>query len=429
MVMLRPFRPLRYDPSAIGDLAAVVAPPYDVISDAHRDALYARSEYNVIRLILNRDADRYTAAGTLLREWRRTGVLRRDAQPALCYYVEDFTMPDGSAHERAGVMAAVRLESFDTGHIRPHERTFARAKEDRMRILQACHTNLSPIFGLYADQPAALEPARRVAASRPADIDLRDETGERHRVWLLTESAVIAAITSALAAESVVIADGHHRYETALAYRDRLRAEGAHAARDDDAPHNFILMYLTSMSDPGLVILPTHRVLVAGMQMDATALLDRLRRHFQLTAFAESARAEFKTALRQSSGSFGIAVGGSDQLFLARLDDPRGIEPYVSSLAPAVRRLDVTVLDRVILRGLMDVDCTAAAQEGHLIYTHDDDSALDAVQRGAPAAFLINPPNMDDVLAVCVAGETMPEKSTYFYPKLLTGLVFHPLDD
>jgi len=423
--MLRPFRPLRYDPATVGDLAAVVAPPYDVISDAERDALYARSEYNVVRLILNRDSDRYAAAATLLRRWRETGVLVQDGRAALCCYVEDFALPDGSMRQRAGIISAVRLESFDTGNIRPHERTFSRAKEDRMRLLQACHTNLSPIFGLYADRQDALEPARRVAASRKADIDLTDANGERHRVWWLTEASDVAAIRDALAAESVVIADGHHRYETALAYRDHLRAAGA---VDPEAPHNFILMYLTSMSDPGLVVLPTHRVLVSGLQGDPGMVVERVRRHFRLTAFAAAARAEFKAALRQTPGRFGMVVAGSDQLFVAGVDDPASLDAYLSPLAPAVRRLDVTVLDRVILRGLLEVDCTQAAQAGRLTYTHDDDHAIDAVRRGAQVAFLINPPRMEDVVAVCAAGETMPEKSTYFFPKLLTGLVFHPLD-
>jgi len=429
MVMLRPFRPLRYNAQAVGNLAAVVAPPYDVISDAYRDTLYARSAHNVVRLILNRDADRYAAAAALLHEWRKSGVLLQDAQPALCYYVEDFTLPDGAARQRAGIIAAVRLESFDSGDIRPHERTFARAKADRMSLLQACRTNLSPIFGLYADQHAALAPARHAAASRPADIDLRDDSGERHRLWLLTDPTDIAAIREALAAESVVIADGHHRYETALAYRDYRRADRTAPDADDaEAPYNFILMYLTSMSDPGLVILPTHRVLVAGLQGEPAKLAERLRRLFRLTPFAASARAEFKAALRRSSGHFGVAVAGSEQLFLAHLDDVAGAEAYLSQLAAEVRRLDVAVLDRVILRGLLEIDCTQAAQAGRLTYTHDDDSALDAVQHGAQAAFLINPPRMEDVVAVCAAGETMPEKSTYFFPKLLTGLVFHPLD-
>jgi uncharacterized protein (DUF1015 family) len=426
MPLLRPFRPLRYNPAAVGDLAAVVAPPYDVISDAYRDTLYARSPHNVVRLILNRDADRYGAAARLLREWRATGVLMQDTAPALGYYVEDFRLPDGTARQRAGVIAAVHIESFESGHIRPHERTFSRAKEDRLRLLQACRTNLSPIFGLYADRADALDPAGRVAARRTPDIDLRDDGGERHRLWLLSDAADIRAMRDALATAPVVIADGHHRYETAMAYRDRMRAAGA---ADPDAAHNFVLMYLASMSDPGLVILPTHRVLVEGMRDDPASLPERLRRHFGLVAFTHSARDAFKAALREGPGRFGVAVAGREHLFLATVDDVGSLDSYLSELAPEVRRLDVTVLDRVILRGLLGVDGTQAAQAGRLTYTHDDDSALDAVRDGAQAAFLINAPRIDDVVAVCAAGETMPEKSTYFFPKLLTGLVFHVFDD
>jgi uncharacterized protein (DUF1015 family) len=302
-----------------------------------------------------------------------------------------------------------------------------------MRILRACRTNLSPIFGLFADRAEALDPVRAAAAAQPPDIDLRDDANVRHRLWLLTEPDVIAATAGALRDEPIVIADGHHRYETALAYRDELRAQGA---TDPDAPHNFILMYVTSMSHPGLVILPTHRVLAgasgSGMpSIDAPALVEQLRRHFRLTPFPRAARQEFYACLRQPTehGRFGVALPGSDDLFVATLDDPSVIDQYAAALAPVVRRLDVTVLDTVILRGLLRIDCTAAAQEGRLTYTHDDDSALRAVDQGAQAAFLMSPPRIEDVQAVCVAGETMPEKSTYFYPKLLTGLVFHPLED
>jgi len=426
MAMLRPFRPLRYNPALVGDLARVVAPPYDVISDAYRDTLHERSEYNVIRLILNRAADRYTAAGEVFAAWRRARVLVRDAQAALCYYVENFQLADGTACERGGVIGAVRLEPFASGTIRPHERTFARAKEDRMRILQACRANLSPIFGLYANQEHALDPARAVAAQRPADIDISDDKGERHRVWLLTDPAAITAITTALAQEAVMIADGHHRYETALAYHEMMQREGS---TDPEAAHNFILMYLTSMSDRGLVILPTHRVLVNAANFNATEFTASLRRHFSVRPFPRGARDAFKAYLRESTGRFGVALSGSADLYVATLEDPSRITSYTAALAPAVRQLDVSVLDTVILRGLAGIDCTAAAQEGQLTYTHDDDSALDAVAGGAQAAFLMNPPRIEDVMAVCVAGDTMPEKSTYFFPKLLSGLVFRPLDD
>ena len=427
MVMLRPFRPLRYNLGVVPDLADVVSPPYDVISVAHRNALHERSEHNVIHLILNRAADPYGTAAELLQAWRRDGVLARDSQPALCFYVEDFRLPNGHAHRREGIIGTVRLEPFSSRQIRPHERTFARAKEDRMRLLRACRTNLSPLFGLFADRMDVLDLARKAAGSRAADIDVRDDGDERHRVWLLHAADGIEAISAALAAEPVIIADGHHRYETALAYAEAQREQGQN---DPEAPFNFVLMYLTSMSHPGLVILPTHRILTAGVKLDVRKFLAEIEEHFQLVRFPRSAREAFRACLREhpQRGRFGITLAGQHESMVAIMRDEAVIERFASQFAPVVRRLDVTVLDRVILRGLLGIDCTAAAQEGHLTYTHDEYAALTAVDQGAEAAFLMNPPDIDDVEAVCRAGETMPQKSTYFFPKLLTGLVFHPFD-
>jgi len=428
MVMLRSFRPLRYNPAVIGDLAPVVAPPYDVISVAQRDALHDRSPHNVVHLILNRAANPYGTAARLLSDWRHAGVLTRDTQPVLCFYVEDFVLPNGQARQREGIIGTVRLEPFASRQIRPHERTFARAKEDRMRLLRACRTNLSPLFGLFADKLDVIETARQAAAMRLADIDVRDDAQVRHRVWLLSAAEGAGAIAAALAQEPVVIADGHHRYETALAYAEDQRARGA---TDPEAAHNFVLMYLTSMSHPGLVILPTHRILAAGATLDAHRFVPELEQHFQLLRFPRGEREAFRTALRQhpQQGRFGIVLADTDEPIVAILRDPAVVDRYATQLAPVVRRLDVTVLDRVMLRGLVGIDCTAAAQEGLLTYTHDDDIALDAVEHGARAAFLMNAPHVADVEAACRAGETMPEKSTYFYPKLLTGLVLHPFDD
>lgn len=429
MVMLRPFRALRYEPAAVGELAAVVAPPYDVISDAQREALYARSPHNVVRLILNKAADPYAAAAALFQAWRQDGVLVRETTPSLYYHIENFPLPDGNGRQREGILGVVQLEPFDTGRIRPHERTFARFKEDRMRLLRACRTNLSPIFGLYADRTDALNPARAVAGRRASDVALQDDVGIRHRLWRLTDPAVVEAISHALRDETIFIADGHHRYETALAYRDELRARGATAP---DAPHNFVLMYLTSMNDPGLVILPTHRVISHLPQIEASPLLAQLRHHFRLLPFAREARQDALACLRQNPqmGRFVVALAGSNELFVAILNDRPALDAAVGGAASIVGQLDVTVLDALMLRGVLEMDGSAAAQEGRLTYTHDDATALDAVLHGAAqAAFLMNPPRIEDVQAVCLAGETMPEKSTYFYPKLLTGLVFHPLED
>ncbi|MGD0946141.1 MAG: DUF1015 domain-containing protein [Candidatus Binatia bacterium] len=426
MVMLRPFSPLRYNPAVIGDLAAVVAPPYDVIPEAHRNALYERSERNVIRLILNRSADPYATAAELLQAWRRDGVLVRDRAPALCRYVQDFVLPNGEARQREGIIGTVRLEPFSSGQIRPHERTLARPKEDRMRLLRACRTNLSPLFALFADKLQVLEAAQG-AATRPPDIDLRDDADVRHRLWLLTEASVIEAISAPLAEESIVIADGHHRYETAQAYSEERRAQGGH---DPDAPYNFVLMYVTSMSHPGLVILPTHRVLLKSASFDAPKFTAQLQRHFRLRRFPRSAREAFLAALHEPPqlGRFGVVSAGADDLVLATLDDSAVADQYAGHLHAVVRRLDVPILDSVILRGLIGIDVSAAAQDGRLAYMHDDVAALDAVEQGAQVALLMNPPDVADVQAVCLAGQTMPEKSTYFYPKLLSGLVFHPLE-
>jgi uncharacterized protein (DUF1015 family) len=428
MAVIRPFRALRYNPAVVGDLSAVVAPPYDVISAARRAALYDRSEYNAVRLILNRAADPYAAAAEVLRAWRRDGVLQRDVQSSLCYHVENFVHPDGTAHRREGVIGAVRLEPFASGRIRPHERTFARHKEDRMRILRAVRANLSPIFGLFADQVTALDPARAVAAARPPDMALEDDTGVRHRAWLISEPLRINTISAALAHETIFIADGHHRYETALEYAEECRAQGG---SDPAAPHNFIMMDLASMSDPGLVILPTHRVVAGAAGAKASDVVARLRRHFRLIPFGRGARDAFLACLRQhrDDGGIGVVVAETNEWYVATLADPAALDTHAAHLAPVVRRLDVAILDTVILRGLMGIDCTAAAQEGWLTYTHEDDDALRALEAGAHAVFLMNAPRIEDVQAVCLAGETMPEKSTYFYPKLPTGLVFRPLED
>jgi uncharacterized protein (DUF1015 family) len=425
MAVITPFRPLHYDPAVVGDIVQVVAPPYDVISDAYRDRLYQRSPYNVVRLILNPESDPYAAAARELAAWRRSGALVCDAAPAVCFYVENFRLPGGGMRERAGIMAAVRLEAFSSGRIRPHERTFARAKEDRMRLLRACRTNLSPIFGLYAGRPHALDPLRRIATQRRPDIDLRDDTDEQHRVWFITETPAIDAVAAALADAELVIADGHHRYETALTYRDELHAAGQ---RDPNAPHDAILMYLTSVSDPGLVILPTHRVLHQLPAGSPSDLPGRLRAWFRVQVFPRSAQAAFMNAVRAGHGRFGLVLRDHEDLMLASVEDEAGVAQRLAALAPAVRVLDVAMLDTVVLRGVVGIDCTAEAQAGRLSYTHDDASAFRAVEAGAAAAFLINPPSISEMLAVCEAGETMPEKSTYFFPKLLSGLVFRPLD-
>jgi uncharacterized protein (DUF1015 family) len=421
MIDLRPFRALHYDPARIGALADVIAPPYDVIDQAQLDRLYARSPYNVVRLILNRSADRYGAAATALADWRGRGVLVQDRDPALYYYVQDFSLSDGSARQRSGLMAAVRLEPFAAGNILPHERTFPSAKADRLKLMSACRANLSAIFGVYPQGRAALAPARGHAEAHPAWIDVADG-GERHRVWRLTDPAAIDAVVGGLRTATVFIADGHHRYETALTYRDQRRAAGD---TDPDAPHEFLLMYLCAMDDPGLVILPTHRMWRGPLPADWLA---RIEPHFEMEAV--SGREVFARLGRETDvGALALHRKGATHLLRLRASAAVLVDRVLATVHPVVRRLDVSILDGFLLGHVLGIDCARAGQDGLLAYTHDDGQALEAAERGeAAAAFLLRAPRMAEVEAACRAGQTMPQKSTYFFPKLQTGLVLRSLD-
>lgn len=427
MVTIRPFRALHYDKAAVGDLSRVIAPPYDVIDEAHRDRLYESSPHNVIRLILNRDADRYASAAKAYAEWCAEKVLVSDTEPCLYYYVQDFALPDGSHCQRAGCLTALRLESFASGNVRPHERTFPKAKADRLRLLNACKANLSPIFGMYAARLDALAPARAQSEREDAWIDVHDDKGDRHRVWRLRDPAVIATLQQALADATVFIADGHHRYETALAYREQCRAAGND---DADAPHNFMLVYLTSMEEPGLRVFPTHRVWRGDAPKDFAT---KLEKHFRIQSFPATREGEGQLLAALNSetepGSLGLRTAHDHQCCLLRLRDRAAFDEDFAELHPSVRYLDVTVLDAYLLRTVFGIDCTQAAQEGLLTYTHDDAEALATARDGKGVSFLLHVPRMAEIEAVCLADQVMPEKSTYFYPKLESGLVFHSLED
>jgi uncharacterized protein (DUF1015 family) len=371
-------------------------------------------------LILNRDSDRYSSSAAFLREWRKKKILVTDPAPCVYLYAQDFALPGGGRRERTGFIAAVRLEPFSAGSIRPHERTFPKAKEDRLKLVTACRTNLSPLFGVYAGRPAVLDAARAATRAVAPWIDVTDDADARHRVWRITDPAAIESMRKALGDATVLIADGHHRYETSLAYRELRVREGD---RDPDAPHNFAMMYLTSMDDPGLVVLPTHRVWRGALPAGCDA---RIAEHFETVPAAPDdliERLESETA----PGCLAASFAGGRSLLL-RLRDPAILDSVLADLHPTVRRLDVAVLDAFLLRHLLGIDVAKAAQGGELAYTHDDGDALAAVRGGASAVFLLRRPRMSEVEAVSAAGETMPQKSTYFYPKLLSGLVFHPLD-
>lgn len=396
MAMVSAFAGVRYEPARVGGLEAVIAPPYDVISEAEQAALYERSPWNVVRLILGRETPRAEAAARTLASWVAERVLVRDPVPALYVYRQTFRLPDGE-RAREGILCRLRLETFESGLVRPHERTFPGPKADRLALLRATGAFLSPIFGLYAGAgPRLRDVLATVTANTPLEA-VSDVAGEGHRVWRIDDAATIAAVAEALAPESILIADGHHRYETALAHRD----EGG-------PPH--VLAYLADMHDPGLVILPTHRLVRGALPTDAATLEARLREAFSVVPCPPGARR---------------AAGEIDCILPDRRLRLRALPAALARLedVPApLRALDVTLFERAILGPVLGLD------PARLAFTHDDAEAMAAVPAEASAAFLVNPPTIDAVRAVCLAGEVMPQKSTYFHPKLADGLVFDLFD-
>ena len=399
MAVVRALCGVRYDPARVGDLGRVVAPPYDVISPAQQATLYEQSPHNVVRLILPREAERAAAAAATLQAWMAAGVLRRDPAPALYPYVQTFRLGDGTVRCREGILCRLGLEDFSTGVVRPHERTFPGPKADRLALLRATGANLSAIFGLYAAPGASMRDWLGPVTDGPPLIDIAHEGGASDRVWCVTDATTIARVQAALAPQTVFIADGHHRYETALMYwQERGRPEGAAS----------VLAFLANMDQDGLVILPTHRLVRGPLPVSPATLETRLAERFTV--------APLPAASARGRGEIDCVLPDRRLRLRARADAAGAL----ADLPPVVRALDVSLLHGAILEPLLQVRADALA------FTHEDGEAIAAVEDGrAAAAFLLNAPSLAEVRRVCLAGELMPEKSTYFYPKLLSGLLLN----
>ncbi len=426
---IEPFAGLLYDVGRAGVMSHVVAPPYDLIDKARQDALYTRSLYNVVRLELNRDPDRYASAARTLGEWLSAGVLQRAPRPAIYLYSQFFEI-EGRLLRRDGFIVRIRLEEFSAGRILPHERTFPAAKQDRMELLTALNTNVSPVFGLYAGAHPALARITAELAAREPALEVTDDLGIRNQLRAIEDEVAIATIQQELESPRIFIADGHHRYETALEYRRRRRAAAAEGNPTGARPYDYTMMTLVACDDPGLVILPTYRV-ARSLAPDRIASFDlRAASLFAVEEFASPDA--MRTALAKAGqGAIAVALGGERvKLRLLRLKDPRAMANAMPGAPQAVQRLDVCVLHALVLEPIFGITPEQVKAGGLIEYTIDAPGALGSVGPGrASGAFLMNPPTIGDVEAVSDAGAVMPEKSTYFYPKLLTGLVLNSLDD
>lgn len=428
MAEIQPLTALFYDQAVAGPLEQLVAPPYDVLDEPGRAALAARSPSNVVHIdlpVAEAGVDRYAHAATLLDAWLAGGVLRRDATPALWALEQEYAAPDGTRRTRRGILCRVRVTDYGPGRIRPHERTHPGPKEDRLRLTRATRANLSPIFSLYADPGntawQALTPQLRTT---PPFGTATDEQGTVNRLWRITEPFAIETAVATVADAELLIADGHHRYETARAYAAEIGA-------DVDGPHRWVLMCLVALEDPGLTVFPTHR-LIAGPLADPTAqeaLAAALRRDFEI-AELDDVRALEPTPATDGRVRIGYIDAHVRRPFLLTLKDPAIADAALAGHAEPYRHLDTAVLEALVLKGPLGLTDEQIARRDGLAYARDFDAALDAVAAGtAQAAFFMGATPVEQVRAVAAAGESMPPKSTFFHPKVPTGLVLNPLFD
>jgi uncharacterized protein (DUF1015 family) len=419
MADVEPLRALHYDLERTGGLQDVVAPPYDVIGPEQRAELEASSPYNVVRIDLPVGDDPYAAAARQLEAWRTEGVVVRDEQPAVWILEQDYTGPDGTERRRRGFLARVRVDEYGPGRIRPHERTHPGPKEDRLKLTRATKANLSPIFSLFDDPTDSVTDALE-RATQTADPwgQATDEDRTANRLWRVTDPEPIARIISALKPAELLIADGHHRYETARVYAEEIGGDG---------PQRYVLMCLVSLDDPGLTVFPTHRLLRDLRPDQHEKLAEAIRRDFEIEKLESTA--ELAPTYGQP-----VRLGYIDahfrQPFMLTLKDQAVADAALAEHAEPYRRLDTAVLEALILKGALDMSDEDIDHMTRLDYARDFGHALDLVQSGArDAAFFVAPTPIEEVRAVAAAGESMPPKSTYFFPKVPTGLLFNPLDE
>ena len=435
MPTVAPLRGLRYDPKHVGALSQVIAPPYDVIDAALQTKLYERHPANVIRIELNREepgdsetSNKYTRAAKFLKEWREQGVVMQEPAAALYVYHQEFEV-EGQKHVRRGVMARVRLERFGTGNIHPHEETMSGPKQDRLLLTRACKANLSQVFGLYPDPQGEVQALLDKTVAGQPPLEATDHLGVKSWMWPLADEAVAAKVAGLMGPKPVFIADGHHRYETACNYRDELAAANG-GSLPPDHPANFVLMMLVGMSDPGLVVLPTHRLFVEPAVATAADLKAKLGDCFTTEAAGKgpaAADSVWETIeVEDQQGTLGLYTAGDQTWTLARIT-PAGrarMDQVAADHGPAWRNLGVSILHRLVIGELL-----GAKQIPTPGYVHLVREVVDGLGTGKyPLAALVMPASVEDIRKVSETGERMPAKSTYFYPKLASGLVFNPLE-
>ncbi len=426
MADIRPFRALRYDTTKAGGIEELTCPPYDIISEAQRQEYLARNPHNVIRLELPKGEDPYGEAAQTLSSWLEEGILKTDMDPGLYIYEQEFLskVDKGERKVLRGLICRVRLEEFATGVVLPHEETLSKAKEDRFRLMEAAHCNFSQIYSLYQDEGhVTRKRLDNLAAGTVPRYDFSDGL-VTHRLWVVNDPAAIAAIQEDFAGRKLYIADGHHRYETALNYRRHLEEQGQYCPGAD-----FAMMMLVDMTDEGLIVFPTHR-LVRGLEnFESASLLAACGELFDISPIEnlESAQLGLDEAYAQAKHAFAYFDGS--QWSLLTLKDLSVMNALLPDKSAASRGLDVSILHTLVLERILKIDKENMARQLNLTYTRSGEEAVESVEKGeSQCCFLLNPTRVEEIRDVAACGEKMPQKSTYFYPKLITGLVMNHLE-
>ncbi|HXW89027.1 MAG TPA: DUF1015 domain-containing protein [Terriglobales bacterium] len=451
MAVIAPFRAWRYDPHRV-DLSRVLTQPYDKISPEMQERYYASSPYNLVRIILGKPGptDRpeenvYTRAAEYFREWREQGIFRQDAEPSVYAYVENFRGLDQEALERRGLVALGRIEDYTAKVVFRHEQTLTKPKADRLELLRASRAHFEQLFMLYSDPEEEID--RELAPRTGPDISIGDEDGVQHRLWKISDSRVIDRIRAGMSSKKLIIADGHHRYETALNYRNERRALGVSPAAPGAghehlaagtvpspgsaaARYEMVMMTFINMDGPGLVILPTHRVVEGLPSFSAETFDDRARQYFSVEEVDTSIGAERAAAILREAGRAGCALLAVTPERVMLLDRPRALgSTLFNGLSFQQQELDVVQLHQCVLEGALGISKEAIREQRNIRYVRDLGEALGRVRGGgAQVAFLMNPVRMSQVRDLAFAGEVLPQKSTDFYPKLLSGLTIYALE-
>jgi len=437
MANIAPFCALRYDPAKV-NLSNVVTQPYDKITPEMREAYYAASPYNLVRIILgktkavdNPGDNPYTRAAGFFAGWRKEGVLAPDPEPSIYLYVQRFTAPGAPVEmERRGFIALGRIEEYSAGVVFRHEQTLAKPKADRLDLLRATRGHFGQIFMLYSD-PARDIDSLLLSPTAPADMETVDDHGVAHRVWRISAPEVIEAVRKRMQQKKLIIADGHHRYETALNYRNQRRAQaGGGTSGEASAPFDWVMMTFVNMDAPGLVILPTHRVVHGLASFSSSALRDDARKYFRVEEIDPAFDANRAAALLRKAGEGGTALLAvtANRAFI--LDHPKAAGSDIfAGFSERQQGLDVVQLHKCLLEGVLGLSEESIRNQQNISYIRDVEEALGRVRRGAAnVAFLMNPARMEQIRDIAFAGEVLPQKSTDFYPKMLSGLTIYALE-